>query len=145
MKDKTTKKTNEKVNPDPIAILLKDEIASQINTFLDTPKAERAKVADEKLFNVSHYPAHLEGCEGADTVDVFLLERSTRMRRDDPTEHGRLSCSILCLDRTTHTPRFYLQAVIMPSDTAMVTVYEQDDKGTDYRKTVRWNNRDDQK
>ena len=33
-------------------------------------------------------------------------------------------------------PRFFAQGVIMPSDIAMVTVYEQDEKGTNYRKTA---------
>ena len=60
------------------------------------------------------------------------------MRRDDPDKHGRMSCSILCQDRDTHMPAYYVQAVIMPSDVAMVTVYTMDEKGNDYRRVVRW-------
>lgn len=145
MKDQKMKNnTPEKKNYDPIAVLLKDEISGQIKAFLDTPKADRAKFAEDTLFVVKPYPAHLAGCEGADTVDVYLLERSCRMRRDDPNEHGRMTCSILCLDREKHTPRFYLQAVIMPSDTGMVSVYELDDKGPNYKKTLRWSTRDEE-
>ena len=67
------------------------------------------------------------------------------MSRDDRNKHGRLSCSIVCLDKETKMPRFFAQGVIMPSDIAMVTVYEQDEKGTNYRKTAKWNNKDTQK
>ncbi|MCM1232599.1 MAG: hypothetical protein NC489_20940 [Ruminococcus flavefaciens] len=145
MSHDVNKKSNkpQKVDPDPVAILLKDEMVRQITMFLDTPEKDRAAVADKSLFKVEPYPAHLDGCEGAEKYEAYLLERSSRMRRDDPTKHGRLSCSIVCLDRETHAPRFFVQAVIMPSDVAMVTVLEQDDKGTDYRKTVKWNNRDE--
>lgn len=145
MNDKNTnkKKTTEKVSPDPVAILIKDELAAQINTFLGLAPEDR-DAGTKELFNVQPYPAHLKGCEGADKYEVYLLERTTRMSRDDRTKHGRLSCSIICLDKESHMPRFFAQGVIMPSDIAMVTVYEQDEKGTDYRRTAKWNNKDEQ-
>lgn len=138
------KKNIEKVNPDPVAILIKDELAAQINTFLALDPEER-NAGSRDLFDIQPYPAHLKGCEGAEKYEVYLLERSTRMSRDDRNKHGRLSCSIVCLDKETKMPRFFAQGVIMPSDIAMVTVYEQDEKGTDYRKTAKWNNKDTQK
>lgn len=135
-------RTNTKT-PDPIGMLLINALVDQIQTFLDTPVDKRADACRD-LFNITPYPAGLSGdAEGADPAnyDIYLMQRSVRMDRNDPTKHRRLSCDVVAVDRTTHIPMYMGKAYITPTDIAAVEVYCANKKdGIEYYRTLKWSN-----
>lgn len=139
--EKSEKTRTAKSEPDPIGSLLLDALVSQINDFLGTDPVDRSE-AIKDLFDVGPYPAGLTGSDEAKKYDVYLMQRTARMSRDDDTKHRRLSCDIVMVERDTGTPMYFAKSYITPDDIAAVEVYCADrDRGTDYRKTLRWTNR----
>ena len=119
----------------PVALLLRDALAEQINTFLNGDITEKAA---SELFNLGSYPARLTGCDEAEDYEAFQLDRSVRLNRDDPENLNRLSTIIVVQNIATHRPAFLVQAFISPNRTSRIIIHEQDEKGTIYRNTLRW-------
>jgi len=141
--DRPKHKKDERVDPPAAATLLCNTIADQITRFLDhDPEDRKAALGD--LFTLGGlWPAGITGCDDAEFLMAYQVERTARMDRDDDTKMRRMSTAIIVLDTRTNTPAYYLTAYISPTEAAAVQVYtlSEKDKGPDYRQTARWNNK----
>lgn len=140
------KKKEVKKEIHPVAKLLCGVIKGQILEFLSLTPEERADGVRD-LFYVGSWPAILtaEGDEQVQDVDryaVYQLDRSARMRRENPLEMSRMSTAIVLVDKETARPAFYLTAYITPKEDANIKVIPYTDKGADYPNSLIWDSRD---
>lgn len=134
----------EKPEAHPVAALLVDNISQQISGFLQSdPESWKDQIGN--LFYIGAFPSDLTGCEGAENYSVYQLERTARLNRDDATVLARMSTSMVLINKTNGKPEFYLNAYITPNGGANVTVYTMSENGPDYRRTIRWNYRPEER
>lgn len=133
----------ERPEPPEVAKLLCRTIVDQITDFLSS-YGWKDRLND--LFTLGdRWPAGIAGCEGTENLLAYQVERTVRLDRDDPEKIRRMSTSIVVIDNVTAKPVYYLTAYISPNMQAGVQVYTMGDRGPDYRKTIRWNNRNSEK
>lgn len=138
------KQNNEQVEPSMVALLLLDTIKDQVKTFMALKPEDRYEGSKE-LYYVGSYPATLtsDNVPEAANYDVYQLERSVRLRREEPERLNRLSTAILLIDRETHQPAFYLTSYITPNLVANIRVVPYNNHGAWYKALVAWDSRDD--
>lgn len=133
-------KKREQIAPPAAATLLCETIAGQIEKFLAHDPEDRKAALDDLFTLGGRWPAGITGCEYAEYLLAYQVERTARMDRDDDTKMRRMSTSIVVIDTNTHMPAYYLTAYIAPNESASVQVYTMTDKGPDYKQTARWSN-----
>ena len=116
-----------------------------MQTYLALDPKERIE-GSKNLFHVGSYPAELESdsCpEDLAKYKTYQLERSVRVRTDDPEKRTRLSTAILLIDTETCMPAFYLTAYVTPTMIANVRVVPYNEHGPVYARAVSWDSRDE--
>lgn len=133
-------KKRERIDPPAAATLLCNTIADQIENFLAHDPEDR-KASLDSLFTLGgRWPAGITGCDDAEYLMAYQVERTARMDRDDDTKMRRMSTAIVVIDVRTNMPAYYLTAYVSPNEAAAVQVYTMSDKGPDYKQTARWTN-----
>lgn len=135
----------EEREPDKIALLLLNTIKKQVLEFLTLAPEERFD-GTSSLYSVGSYPAVLdsEAVPEAAGFDVYQLDRSVRLPKNDPERMNRLSTSILLLSKETGMPAYFLTSYITPKLVANIRVVPYNDRGPVYSTAISWDSRDEQ-
>lgn len=138
-------KEDQQKEPDKVALLLLNTIKEQVREFLQLEPEERFDGA-KALYTVGSYPAVLESeaVPEASNFDVYQLERTVRLRKDEPDHMNRLSTAILLINKETAKPAYYLTAYITPKLIANIRVVLYNDRGPSYGNSISWDSRDDE-